>query len=522
MIRSGSFPPRLAALATSLVMVVALGACGNRLPQSEIEAAAQGNSATAGSVQQSGSNTSGAGGVNTPSTAAPVGGATEANPTAGTGAQSSGTPGAASGNSGASAGAGSGGIASSGNGSSSAGAGSNNSTGGGDSSGSSGSSGSGSSSSGGSSSSSSGSTATGSTIAIGNVGDYSGVLGALLGPAQPALGVWVKYINAHGGLAGHPVQLISADTGGDPSTNQTDVQQLVQEDHVLAMVGDTDILDFTGSEQYLVEHGIPDIGGVLPGNEFQVNPTFFPEGAPFTLLAAIAIPTAIHEGYDKVGAVYCIETALCQTTLTQLPGPAGVVAQAHGQFVYEAAASLTSPSFTSQCLGAQSAKVQVLELILDAASITRFAQDCAAQGYDPLYETVTVGAIPSLDTIPQLNGLILPNYTFPFTANSSPATEAFQTAMQDYSPTTPIGPAASIEWASGQLLKAGSADLGPTPTYPQLIAGLDTLKNDTIGGLTVPLTFAAGKDAVVPNCVFLSKIQSGTWIAPNGLNPVCT
>jgi hypothetical protein len=61
--------------------------------------------------------------------------------------------------------------------------------------------------------------------------------------------------------------------------------------------------------------------------------------------------------------------------------------------------------------------------------------------------------------------------------------------MSEDSPATPVGVAASMEWTSGQLLLAGSKDLGTNPTSAQLTAGLDSLKEDTLDGLTVPLTF---------------------------------
>ncbi len=46
--------------------------------------------------------------------------------------------------------------------------------------------------------------ASGSTINLGNVGTYSGLIGAIFSGAQQALQAWAAYTNAHGGLNGHP------------------------------------------------------------------------------------------------------------------------------------------------------------------------------------------------------------------------------------------------------------------------------------------------------------------------------
>src|SRR6201999_2070678 len=54
-------------------------------------------------------------------------------------------------------------------------------------------------------------------VAIGQVGTFSGFLGPIIGPARTALAAWAMDVNAHGGLACHPVVVYSADDGGDPA-----------------------------------------------------------------------------------------------------------------------------------------------------------------------------------------------------------------------------------------------------------------------------------------------------------------
>ena len=58
--------------------------------------------------------------------------------------------------------------------------------------------------------------AAGSTIDLGNVGSYGGVIGAVFAGAKRPLAIWQDYINAHGGLNGHPVHIYFADDGGRP------------------------------------------------------------------------------------------------------------------------------------------------------------------------------------------------------------------------------------------------------------------------------------------------------------------
>jgi branched-chain amino acid transport system substrate-binding protein len=67
---------------------------------------------------------------------------------------------------------------------------------------------------------------------------------------------------------------------------------------------------------------------------------------------------------------------------------------------------------------------------------------------------------------------------------------------------------------------AKSADLTPGSAQAAVIAALDTVNNDTFGGITPPLTYTAGKAAQVP-CSFVVGISAGKWTEPDSLTPVC-
>ena len=83
-----------------------------------------------------------------------------------------------------------------------------------------------------------GSAATASTWVIGNIGTYSGGNSSNFIGGNLSLEAWADYTNAHGGINGHKVKVISDDDAGSPSTALNDVKQLVNNDHVLAIVGD--------------------------------------------------------------------------------------------------------------------------------------------------------------------------------------------------------------------------------------------------------------------------------------------
>jgi branched-chain amino acid transport system substrate-binding protein len=70
-----------------------------------------------------------------------------------------------------------------------------------------------------------------------------------------------------------------------------------------------------------------------------------------------------------------------------------------------------------------------------------------------------------------------------------------------------------MSWISGMLLetalKAGGITSKGTPTSAEVTRGLNSLKGTTLDGLTVPLTFTAGKPHSV-SCWFTARMQNGT------------
>ena len=76
----------------------------------------------------------------------------------------------------------------------------------------------------------------GAPIVVGNVSNLTNVQAGIQPDDSATPNAWVKWTNAHGGINGHPVKLVQLDDGADPGKALADVQQLVQQDHVVALV----------------------------------------------------------------------------------------------------------------------------------------------------------------------------------------------------------------------------------------------------------------------------------------------
>ena len=352
---------------------------------------------------------------------------------------------------------------------------------------------------------------TASTINLGNVGTYSGLIGSIFAGAQQTLQVWQAYVNAHGGLNGHPVHIFIEDDGGDPSTNQTEVQQEVTQDHVIAFVGSLEPLTVSASLSYLQQQHIPVIGGDSSSLTWWQSPVLFPQSSYLQLEGDDTIRQGVALGKTKLAYLYCIEDTTCTNGYQSAIVKGGAKADGADP-VYSASYSLTQPDFTSQCLAAQQAGANLFFMAGDGDSLVRLARDCAAQNFKPLYLADSIGVTASVQADPLLNGLLSTQTTFPWMDNFTPAQATYQQAMKTYAPNLAGSATTSAEWAAGMLAVAADQYLGATPTSAQFFQGLWALKNNDLGGLSPPLTFNANANASPSSCYFEMNLQNSQFV----------
>jgi branched-chain amino acid transport system substrate-binding protein len=99
----------------------------------------------------------------------------------------------------------------------------------------------------------------------------------------------------------------------------------------------------------------------------------------------------------------------------------------------------------------------------------------------------------------------------------------FQTVMQQFYGALP-GPAEAYGWAAAkefELAATRAAQAAQSITPKTLLDALHTFKNETLGGLTVPLTFPAGGNAQNAKCFFAVQKQGNAWVSLNNSNPTC-
>ena len=353
-------------------------------------------------------------------------------------------------------------------------------------------------------------------LVIGSVGTLSGPAGAITGQVATGVQVWARFINKRGGLRGHPVRLITQDDGSDPARHRAIVQDLVESRHVIAFVGNPEALTGRQSVEYLTAKGIPVVGSDTATGWFYESPVYFPQ-APHgnflfeAMLDGFAAQT-VPKGLKRVAYITCVEVSACTEGDRIWTRDAAKVGY---EIVYKASVSLAQPDFTAECLNARRANAQVIATAFDAASITRLARSCLRQDYRPVIGIGSVNSTPYLPKEPGLQNAVVGGIpTYPWFLTDTPAIKEFRQAVEEAG----LQPLAGHElgWVSGKLFELLVPDVPGEVTPSAVLARRGLVRDETLNGLTMPLTFESGKNAQPRTCGFLVAIQDERYVSPDG------
>ncbi|WP_344609900.1 ABC transporter substrate-binding protein [Sporichthya brevicatena] len=363
-------------------------------------------------------------------------------------------------------------------------------------------------------------------LPIGQIGSFSGVMGPITASGRTALAVWVKHVNASGGLACHPVTLYVMDDGMDPSRGAAAVGTLATQHKVQALVSLWAPLSIPAMRSAIERYRLPVVGGDSVMPDWYQHPLLFPQGAGLNGAVAGALRQAVDAGFTKIGMLYCVETPLCA-------GVQDVVSkyaeQMGAKLVYSSPVSLTQTDFTAQCQNAKNAGVQSFGMGVDGSTITRVVRSCAALGYRPqlISGAMLVSAAQANDPGMRQNTLSVSTPNAPWMLTENAGQKEFAAALDRYAPGTPRDAVSLASWAAAQLFVVAIENLGDaTRTAPitseSILTGLGRVKNETLDGLAPPITFSPGqKSAHEHNCVYYALLTERGWEAPRGNKYVC-
>jgi branched-chain amino acid transport system substrate-binding protein len=363
-------------------------------------------------------------------------------------------------------------------------------------------------------------------IVLGQTAAVSGLIGASVGNIRSGMALWLRAINARGGVQCHPIQLYQMDDGADPARVTSNLTDLVDNKKAVAIVGASIPTTTTTGKQFAEKRKIPFIGGDLAETTWYSSPYMFPQGgSALSIFAAAQKAAGLAYSGKTTGLIYCVEAAVCGSInkyFEDFSRAAGL------EVVAKKVSSLTSPDYTAECQAMKQAKADVIFFALDGSGDSRAARSCRALGITAPIATSALGVSDATANDPNLRalGVYLGNGNAPFTVSDTIGGKEFRDAFAKYAPGSPIDQNTMTGWACGKLFEAALAKVfdkarsGPVTTE-LILDGLWQLKGEKLDGIAPPLSFNRNALPTSNDCAFLLGIKEQGYFAPIGSRAEC-
>src|SRR5262249_20727632 len=149
-------------------------------------------------------------------------------------------------------------------------------------------------------------------------------------------------------------------------------------------------------------------------------------------------------------------------------------------------------------------------------SIGRLARSCEAIGYRPLLSSLAALLSPANadDPLVRQFGIATATADAPWTLQDTPGLRDYHRVMSQLAPQTPPHGNTLTAYTSGKPLQAAlanvAAEVARGPITPALVLrGLGRIHNESLGGLTIGLTFSPGQESSPSSgCVFVEILTT--------------
>jgi branched-chain amino acid transport system substrate-binding protein len=362
-------------------------------------------------------------------------------------------------------------------------------------------------------------------VVLGQTSPSSGIIGASTFNMRAGIALWVRAVNAAGGIQCHPVQMIQMDDAADPARVTSNLNAMKAKGAV-AIVGAGVPTTFAAAKQFAEKNKMPFVGGDLIEAPWFSSPWMFPQGgSPLAAYAGATKQAAAKAKTTKVGLIYCVEAAICGTINENFEA----MAKASGlEVVLRKVSSITSPDYTAECQALKAAGAEAVFVALEGSGDARFSRSCLSLGYAPPAATsaLSVSAEAALDPNFRKLGVYLGTGTAPYQASDTPGGREFRAAYDRFAPGSSLDQNTISQWASGKLLEKAlshvwkQARSGPITTQV-ILEGLWQIKNEKLDGLAPGITFHRNAPPTQNDCYALLNLTVEGYTAPLGSTFEC-
>jgi ABC-type branched-subunit amino acid transport system substrate-binding protein len=357
---------------------------------------------------------------------------------------------------------------------------------------------------------------TASTITVGSIADVTGILSSDFAPAVDGVRAYFSMVNAAGGVDGRKLDLAYAkDDQGNPTTDLTVAQELVQQDHVFAVVGVA--TPFFGAASYLAHQGVPTFGYQV-STDWSDGPSLYGDYGSYLDFSSGAMSDAYLANQLHATSVGVVAYGVQQSAAACTAAVAGF--NSFGITVgYQDLAFGIGTSPTPDVLQMKAHHVDLVLTCLDVSGNVAFAQSMAQNGLAAHqvwlngYDRSTLAQYASL-----MNGVVVSIQHVPFEAASAfpgvyPGMETYLEEMQRYQPSAEYDEVALDGWINAAQFVAGLQAVGRDLTQAKLVAAINRETDFTAGGLMPPVNWTkAHTEAVPPFCASYVEAENGKFV----------
>jgi branched-chain amino acid transport system substrate-binding protein len=364
-----------------------------------------------------------------------------------------------------------------------------------------------------------------------------GILTPLTGPVASSFGqatiqgaqARIDLANASHELpGGEQIKLVSVDEGSSPQTSLSGTQELVENNHVFAVLAAGAF--FYGAYRWAAQQNVPVVGDGIDGPEW--NSSQYPN-----MFAAFGSTDDSYPSYTGMpaffkaqgGTSYCGVGYNAPSTVGNGAAMAGSMKAAGVPVPYTNFGVVAgNTNFTSIALAVKQAKCNVLgsQMTLgDTLSLITALRNAnvslkatfiqGGYGQDLLDQPSSLSAAQGVDMAAGFE---------PSSLNTA-ATKSMMSALKTYAGWTKPYPAAGMEWGwfTADTAIEGLKVAGANPTQQSFITNLRKVTSFDHEGLTCPVNYAVfgNTNQQFPgNCTWMVKVQGNQFVSLTGTSPI--
>ena len=343
------------------------------------------------------------------------------------------------------------------------------------------------------------------TIKLGMITPLSGPAGSLGADSSAGAQALIADVNAHGGVNGRKLQLVTQDDQYQPSQHVAAVNYMATREPVLAVWGNVGAAPSLAGLPAYQQNGIPLLFPLAPDSHLVYDKGFALTSTWVDQYKVLSNAFAKQPQYK--GKVFGFLYQDDGTSKEVISGfqQGGTPVRAQQPFPRGAT------TYLPQLEALRQAGVTDVIMVSAAANLAVALKEANQLGYKATWYGTYAAVTPELVKLagPLAEGVITVNPYAPPSAGT-PGTKAFIDAMNTYQPSGTKSGIALNSWLGGKIIVDALQRAGRNLTRDSLLAALNDTKNLDMGGAMPPVTLTAA-DHVAGKCVQLATVHNGDF-----------